>query len=153
TDTQSFTITVTDFPQTMTFTPPAITKANIDVVETGGETVVRANEFNDTYELVVDSDVEDTVVIIATPPAILDLGSGPGEPHSIVFGAGDKANDSRTLTITAIDDGVTVLPATFVITHTVTSSDPAYADTTVPNLSVTVEEPNTPVMDWEQLVD
>lgn len=148
---QAFTIEVAPAPDSGLLSFPGITPNDLVLVETGGSTDVRETLVTDTYTITVADDVTDVVHVIATPPANIDLGEGPGQPLFLAFGAGQPAGTSYTVNVSAIDDGAYHATSNATIVHQVISGHPSFLNVTVPNVVVTVQDVSSAVSDWQML--
>lgn len=118
--------------------------ANIIVTQSGGSTSV--NEFgptSDTYTIVLQSQPTADVTIAVDPDTQTDIGAGAGTPINLVFTSGNW-NSARTVTVTAVDDGVQEGPHTSTITHTAASSDTTYNGFVISNIVVNVTDDDLP---------
>jgi len=107
TDSETMAITVNNAP-------------GIIVTESGGSTNVSEGGATDTYAIVLNNPPTATVTISITPDSQVTT-----EPSSISFSPANW-NVTRTITVTAVDDTLYEGPHTGLVSHTVSSSDPAY---------------------------
>ncbi|MCB0168646.1 MAG: VCBS repeat-containing protein, partial [Anaerolineae bacterium] len=107
TDSEPITITVNN--------PPGVI-----VTESGGSTQVSEGGVTDTYTIVLNSSPTATVTISMTTDSQVTT-----MPESVSFSPANWYM-TRTITVTAVDDTLYEGPRTSLISHTVSSSDPAY---------------------------
>jgi len=118
--------------------------ANVIVTQSGGSTSV--NEFgptSDTYTIVLQSQPTADVTITVDPDTQTDIGAGAGTSIDLVFTSANW-NSARTVTVTAVDDGVQEGPHTSTITHTAASSDTNYNGFVISNVVVNVTDDDLP---------
>jgi len=118
--------------------------ADVIVTQSGGSTSV--NEFgptSDTYTLVLQSQPTADVTITVDPDTQTDIGAGAGASVDLVF-TSINWNVARTVTVTAVDDGVPEGPHTSTITHTAASSDTNYNGFVISNIVVNVTDDDLP---------
>ena len=111
--------------------------AGVTIVESGGTTAVQEGGATDSYTIVLDSQPDPgkplpitprgPTIVIADPDDQCDLGNGRGQPVNVSF-TGSNWNVPQAVTVTAYDDLTVELTHNCVITHTISSDDPVYAD-------------------------
>lgn len=111
--------------------------AGVTITETAGSTTLVEGGATDTYTVVLNtppdpgkplpSTPRGPTIVVADPDAQCDLGAGAGQPINLSFN-GSTWNIPQTVTVTAIDDMTVELEHTCVITHTIVSDDPVYAN-------------------------
>ena len=148
---QTFTLEVASPPDQVELPPSGVDPGIITVAPTSGDTVVRETLSDDSYTITLDTVPTDSVVVVATPPATLDLGGGPGLPVFINFGPDAVPGVQIVVPVEAISDGVNTPIVNASITHQVLTTDPAYQFAILPNIAVTIEDENTSVRDWNTL--
>ena len=93
------------------------------------------------YEISLASPSELGVAIDVRPTMNaneIDLGEGPGNPITLDFPAGDVG--PRTVTVVAVEDDEQEHSEVAVLTHTVLSEDPGYADAELPPVPIGIED-------------
>jgi hypothetical protein len=118
--------------------------ANVIVTQSGGSTSV--DEFgptSDTYTIILQSQPTADVTITVDPDTQTDIGAGAGASVDLVF-TSVNWNSARTVTVTAVDDGVQEGPHTSTITHTAASSDTNYNGFAISNVVVNVTDDDLP---------
>ena len=125
---ESVTVTVTD-PAGVTVSP---TSLNITEGASGTYTVVLTSE--PTADVVVEIDGHTTGGVVTV--------DGSSSVVALTFTTGDW-NTAQTVTVAAVDDGVTEGEESVTLTHTVTDADSAteYAGVTGESVTVTVTDP------------
>ncbi len=109
------------------------------VTESGGSTFVVEGGITDTYTLVLRSLPQDDVTVTITPDAQVSVST-----TTVTFTTADW-DVPRTITVTAVDDGVVeAIPHTGFITHTVTSADTDYDGIAVASVTVSIIDNDHP---------
>ena len=113
--------------------------AGVSVTQTQGTTVVEEGGQTDSYSVILHSEPNAEVDVIATPvDAQIDLGSGPGNAITLTFTTGNW-NTAQTVTVTAVDDAFKEnLEHTADVTFSVSSADIKYNGIEVGPLTVTI---------------
>ena len=153
----------------MTVTPAAITiedddtrgitvsKATLTMDEADNMATIDANEHQDTYTVVLESEPTGTVTVNINSEESEeseDLKVASVEPSSLTFTKTDWA-DAQTVTVTAKDDTVddTGDQKTTTITHTVSADGTDYAGEEVASVAVTVTDDDEAPMALKLTVD
>ncbi|KYC35510.1 hypothetical protein WA1_06700 [Scytonema hofmannii PCC 7110] len=150
---KSFKTIVTDGVLNLSFVA-SVDNAKIDAIEivpvgtptpsvlvqpTGGSTSVTEGGATDSYSLVLSTKPTANVTIN------LAVGNQLSANKTSVTFTPDNWNTAQTITLTAVDDTVVEGAQTASITHTVSSTDSNYSNLSVPNVSVTIADNDSPV--------
>ena len=114
--------------------PPVV----VTVTETNESTHVTESGTGDTYVVTLTDLPEEPVTVTLVAGFPLDLGSGPGMAHEVVFPAETGASQHRTVFVQAVADPAETQDYDRTITHTVASQDPRYDGLPVDPLTVSV---------------
>ena len=110
-------------------------KAGVSIIESSGFTQVAEGGASDTYRLFLDSQPTSTVTVtLSVPTAQLSV-----SPTLLTFTPSNWAA-TQTVTITAVDDHLDEGSHDAVISHAVTSSDPAYNGVFEPSVLVSITD-------------
>lgn len=111
--------------------------AGVAITETDGSTALVEGGATDTYTVVLNSQPDPgkplpstprgATTVVADPDAQCNLGAGAGQPINLSFN-GSTWNIPQTVTITPVDDMTVERQHSCVITHTIISDDPVYAN-------------------------
>jgi hypothetical protein len=107
--------------------------AGVTIVESGDVTAVTEGDSGDTYTVVLNAKPTSNV-IVDTDYNTAELTVSPG---SLTF-TSSNWDTPQTVTVTANEDGIDELVEMHTITHTVTSSDPAFDGVSAADVDVTV---------------
>ena len=110
----------------------------MEIVESDGQTDVSEDGLDDSYEIKVFGVGADDVEVTVTPDAQLDLGGGAGVAITALFTQG--GSETYTVTVNAVDDGVSEGPHASLITHTVVSNDSNYTLDGLDDVSVSITD-------------
>lgn len=105
----------------------------VSTTESGGRTEVNEGGAGDSYAVVLDTQPSADVTITLTVDTA-DLGT---DKTILIFTSATWAT-AQTVTVSAVDDVLNEELETSTITHSVASSDPAYAGTFVPDVEVSI---------------
>jgi hypothetical protein len=113
--------------------------AGVTITESGGSTDVdEEGPTSDTYDVVLDSEPTDDVIIAISPDAQCET-----DLFTLTFTDADW-DTPQTVTVTAIDDSLDeTSPHICVIEHTASSSDPLYDGIPVADVNVNVTDNDT----------
>ncbi len=128
---------VAQLPTPGRFNQPATSAVVINQSGTG--TAVTEGGAADTYTLALTTLPASNVEIVVAPDDQLDVGAGPGMPVTLTFSPSNGIVP-QTVSVTAVDDSLVEGAHFGVISHTATSSDPAYDEVAINNVTVSITD-------------
>jgi hypothetical protein len=111
--------------------------ARLIVTQSNGATEVNENGIPDSYTLSLGRKPKPGTTVTATPSGHSGITLSPPGPY--VFD-GNNWNTPQVVTVTAINDTAAEARAITNITHTVTSTDPTYNQSSTPVVTVTIHD-------------
>jgi len=111
----------------------------VRVTESGDSTDVAERGATDTYTVVLTTLPTATVTVTVDPDDQIDLGSGTGVAIVLTFTTGNWSTE-RTVTVTAVDDGVPEDAHTSIITHSASSTDGDYDGISISDVTANITE-------------
>ncbi len=114
--------------------------AGVIVSESNGSTAVTEGGATDSYTVVLASEPTSDVSIAITTGTQFSV-----SPGSLVFTPANW-NMARTVTVTAVDDGVVEGPQTGVLSHAASSADPGYNGIAVAGFTVSITDNDSAVV-------
>jgi large repetitive protein len=118
-------------------------QASVVITESGGSTEVNEQgPTSDTYTIALGVSPTSNVTITVDPDMQTDVGSGPGQPISLIFTPGNW-NVPQPVTVTAVNDMVAEGRHTSTIAHKAASSDPNYNGISIRNVTAIVTDSDT----------
>ncbi len=117
----------------------------VRIVETSGQTKVAEGDFNDTYNVVLNTVPSANVTVTVSPNGQLNVGNGPGAAISLVFTPGN-ALIPQQITVSAFDDAVQEGTHSAPVSHSSISSDLSYNGLLIEQLTVTILDNDAPTI-------
>jgi hypothetical protein len=114
-----------------------IDSAGVSISQTDGSTTVEEGGATDTYTVVLNTDLAGALDIAVVS---IDVGDQCTVNPSFIIFDSNNWNVARTVTVTAADDAYAELDLTEFITHSISSSDPAYNGIAISGISVDVRD-------------
>nr|WP_244329378.1 Calx-beta domain-containing protein [Tolypothrix sp. PCC 7910] len=136
-----------DAAKTTSFTIAAPATPGITVTQSGGNTAVTEGGNTDSYTLVLRS--QPTADVTVT----LNVGNQITTDKTTLTFTPTNWNIAQTVTVTAVNDTIPEGNHTSTITHTVTSTDTNYSNTTLPAISVSITDNDAEIrgMKWHDI--